>query len=148
MDMLDLIIERDFAAPRTALWAAFTEVEILTEWFGPQGWAIDPDTCVIDARVGGVQKFVMHSLENPEHTSPVDAVYTEVRDGELLVGTDGPHDMTLHMVIELRIELSDAPGGTRLRLTQGPLPAEVIDPSRAGWESSFGKLDRLLADFA
>lgn len=148
MDMLDLIIERDFVAPRAALWAAFTEAEILTEWFGPQGWAIDADSCVIDARVGGVQQFVMRSLENPEHTSPVAAVFTEVRTGELLVGRDGPHEMTLNMVIDLRIELSDAPGGTRLRLVQGPLPAEVIDPSRAGWESSFGKLEALLAEFA
>lgn len=148
MDMLELIIERDFAAPRSALWAAFTEPEILVEWFGPQGWAIKPETCVIDARVGGVQQFVMHSLENPEHTSPVDAIFTEVRPGELLVGRDGPHEMTLQMVIELRIELSDLPSGTRLLLTQGLLPAEVIEPSRAGWESSFGKLERLLTDFA
>ena len=145
MDMGKLVIEREFSAPRGAVWAAFTEPEILAEWFGPEGWGVHVDTVDIEPRVGGVQKLVMHLLEDPTQTSPVHATFTEVREHELLVGEDGPHEMTLNLVIELRVEFSDCPAGTALRITQGPLPSEVLEPARAGWESSFTKLDRLFS---
>lgn len=145
MDMGELVIDREFSAPRSAVWAAFTEPDILAEWFGPQGWGVQLDTVDIEPRVGGAQKFVMHLLEDPTQTSPVHATFTEVREHELLVAEDGPHEMTLNLVIEMRVELSDCPKGTALRITQGPLPAEAVEPSRVGWESSFTKLDQLFA---
>lgn len=147
MDMGQLVVEHEFSVPRPALWAAFIEPEILAEWFGPEGWGVHLDSCIIDPRVGGVQQFVMHSLEDPTQTSPVKATFTEVREHELLVGEDGPHEMTLNLVIEMRVELFDCPGGTRLKVTQSPLPAEVIEMARAGWESSFKKLERVFAEF-
>ncbi len=147
MDMGQLVLEHEFAVPRPALWAAFIEPEILAEWFGPEGWGVHLDTVTIDPRVGGVQEFVMHSLEDPTQTSPVKAKFTEVREHELLVGQDGPHEMTLSLVIELRVELFDRPNGSLLKITQGPLPVEVIETARAGWESSFTKLERVFADF-
>lgn len=147
MDMGQLVLEHEFSVPRPALWAAFIEPEILAEWFGPEGWGVHLDTCIIDPRVGGVQQFVMHSLEDPTQTSPVQAKFTEVREHELLVGEDGPHEMTLDLVIEMRVELFDAPGGTLLKVTQSPLPVEVIETARAGWESSFKKLERVFAEF-
>ncbi len=145
MDMGELVIEHEFSAPRSAVWAAFTEPEILAEWFGPQGWGVHVDTVEIEPRVGGVQKFVMHLLDDATQTSPVHATFTEVREHELMVTEDGPHEMTLNLVIEMRVELADCPKGTALRVIQGPLPAEVLEPSRTGWESSFTKLDRLFA---
>lgn len=145
MDMGELVIEHEFSAPRSAVWAAFTEPELLAEWFGPEGWGVHVDTVTIEPRVGGAQRFEMHLLEDPTQTSPVQATFTEVREHELLVGEDGPHEMTLDLVIHMRVELADCPKGTALRITQGPLPAEVIVPARAGWESSFTKLERLFA---
>jgi uncharacterized protein YndB with AHSA1/START domain len=145
MDMGELVINHEFAAPRAALWAAFTEPEILAEWFGPEGWGVHVDTVTIEPRIGGVQKFVMHLLEDPTQTSPVHAKFTEVREHELLVGEDGPHEMTLNLVITMRVEFADCPMGTALTITQGPLPGEVLVPARAGWESSFTKLEALFA---
>lgn len=147
MDMGQLVLEHEFSVTRPALWAAFIEPEILAEWFGPEGWGVHLDTVTIDPRVGGVQEFIMHSLEDPTQTSPVQAKFTEVREHELLVGQDGPHDMTLNLVIEMRVELFDCAKGSRLKITQGPLPTEVLEPARVGWESSFAKLERVFAQF-
>ena len=46
----------------------------------------------------------------------------------------------------MRIEFHDEGGKTRLVLRQGPYTEEVADMAREGWESSFTKLDTLLAD--
>jgi activator of Hsp90 ATPase-like protein len=47
--------------------------------------------------------------------------------------------------IMLRLEFhSEAPGKTRLDLRQGPFTEERGQDTKAGWESSFGRLDSLL----
>ncbi len=45
----------------------------------------------------------------------------------------------------LRIEFHDEGGKTRLVLRQGPFTEEMEGMARVGWESSFTKLDDLLA---
>jgi hypothetical protein len=61
---------------------------------------------------------------------------------ELLVGAaDAPDGTKMH----LRLEFHDEDGKTRLVLRQGPFAQEMADMTRAGWDSSFGKLDDLLA---
>jgi hypothetical protein len=45
----------------------------------------------------------------------------------------------------LRLEFHDEGGKTRLVLRQGPYLPEMEDMARAGWNSSFTKLDTLLA---
>jgi uncharacterized protein YndB with AHSA1/START domain len=51
-------------------------------------YSVPRDTVDIDARVGGHQRFVMVSDEDPTTTSPVDAVFLEVVGNELLVGAE------------------------------------------------------------
>ena len=38
------LVEHEFSVTRPAVWAAFTEPEILAEWFGPEGWGVHLDT--------------------------------------------------------------------------------------------------------
>ena len=145
MDMQTLVIDREFAASREALWEALTDPARVAGWYGPEGWSVVPGSVEIDLRVGGRQRLEMHSAEHPGQTVPVDAVFSVVRAPEALVNHDGPHDMTLGLVIDLSLELAETAGGTRLTLNQGPLPAEVVPSARAAWESALGKLERLLA---
>ena len=49
----DVFITRAFAAPRAVVWRFFTEAEYLARWFGPSGVHVDPESVVIDLRVGG-----------------------------------------------------------------------------------------------
>jgi len=145
----ELVIERVFEAPRELVYRAFTDPDQLAQWFGPVGFSVPRDSVDVDARVGGHQRFVMVNDDNPTWSSPVDATFTEVIENQLLVGTEhfegvpglqGPTSMTM------RLEFHDVDGGkTRLVIVQGPYTAEMEPMARAGWESSFTKLEPLLA---
>lgn len=148
MDSLtELVVARQFAAPRTAVWAAFVEPEIIAQWWGPQGWSVDEDSVVFEAKVGGRHELNMVQNGNPEAQVPLKAVLTSFDEYECLVSADGPHEMTLDLVIETRIEFKEFAGQTMLTLTQGPLPYEVIDSSTKAWNSAFAKLEALLAEY-
>ena len=144
----ELVITRVFDAPRDVVYRAFVDPDQLAQWFGPAGWSVPRDTVAIDARAGGVQRFTMVSDADPGVTSPVHATFTEVIENELLVAEEPEtfmpefKDRGMHV----RIEFHDEEGGkTRLVLRQGPYTPEMEAHSRAGWTSSFTKLDALLA---
>ena len=145
----ELEISRVFDAPRELVYEAFVNPDQLAQWFGPVGWVVPRDTVDVDARQGGRQRFVMVNADDPSQRSPVDATFTEVVANELLVGEQSVEGIpgfegTVTMV--LRLEFHDEPGGkTRLELRQGPFSREMEAGSREGWNSSFGKLDDLLA---
>jgi uncharacterized protein YndB with AHSA1/START domain len=139
----ELVITRIFDAPRELVWRAFTDPDELSQWFGPVGWSVPRDTVEMKVAVGGHERFTMVNDADPSLTSPVNAVFTEVVEQELLVGAEELPDGT---VMTVRFEFSEADGGrTRLELRQSPFPPAGMDGAREGWGSSFTKLDALLA---
>jgi len=49
---LEIVITRNFDAPRSLVWEAMSKPEFLKRWlFGPPGWTMT--TCDDDLRVGG-----------------------------------------------------------------------------------------------
>lgn len=145
----ELVITRVFDAPPELVYKAFIDPDQLAQWFGPVGFSVPRETVEIDARVGGHQRFVMVSDEDPEVTSPVTARFIEIIENQLLVGVEdspgGPGDQTLPNALTVRIEFHDEGGKTRLVLRQDPFTEEMEGMARVGWESSFTKLDDLLA---
>jgi uncharacterized protein YndB with AHSA1/START domain len=142
-----LNLERDFEAPRERLWQAFTDPRKLAAWFGPEGWGVDPATARVEPRAGGAMSFVMSSNEDPTMSSPVDAVFVEVREPELLIGRTAAAEQSGGSGMELRVSLRVIGSGrTTVALRQGPYPEDLVEMAREGWQSSFRKLDRLLAD--
>jgi uncharacterized protein YndB with AHSA1/START domain len=138
----ELVLTRLFDAPRELVYQAFVDPDQLSAWFGPVGWSVPRDSVSVDARPGGHQRFTMVSDDDPTMTSPVDATFTEVIENELLVGRESsPGFGEMYM----RIELHDEGGKTRLVLRQGPYTPEIEGQAREGWNSSFTKLDALLA---
>lgn len=137
----ELVITRDFAAPRALVFRAFTDPDQLARWFAPAGWSVPRGTVEVQARTGGVLRLVMVNDTDPELTSPVNATFTEVIDGELLAGEEqGPDG-----VMRLRVEFAGTPdGGTRLTVRQGPYPADIERMAREGWTGTLDKLERLL----
>jgi uncharacterized protein YndB with AHSA1/START domain len=144
----ELVITRVFDAPRELVYRAFTDPDQLAQWFGPVGFSVPRDTVDIDARTGGHQRFVMVSDDDPSMRSAVNARFTEVIENELLVGGEdwegipGAQEST---GMYMRIEFHDEGGKTRLVLRQGPYTEQVEGMARAGWDSSWTKLDALLA---
>ena len=144
----ELVINRVFDAPRAVVYRAFTDPDQLAQWFGPVGWSVPRDSVEMDVRPGGVQRFTMVNDADPSLTSPVDGVFLEVVENELLVGAedwDPTGDPSQSERLTLRIEFADEDGKTRLTIRQGPYTEEIMGQAREGWGSSFSKLDALLA---
>ncbi len=80
----DLILTRVIHAPREAVYKAWTEAELLQQWFAPLPWTTSK--AVTDPRAGGSSLIVMRSPEGQEF--PSSGVYLEVIKNERLVFTD------------------------------------------------------------
>jgi uncharacterized protein YndB with AHSA1/START domain len=144
----ELVLERVFDAPRHLVYRAFTDPEMLAQWFGPVGWSVPRHTVDLDVRTGGYERLVMVNDQDPSQTSPVNATFSEVIENELLVGYEEVGEefgVPAGTRLEMRLEFSDANGKTRLLLRQGPYAAFMAADAREGWTSSFTKLDALLA---
>lgn len=146
---LVVVMERTFTASAEQLFRAFTDQDQLIQWFGPEGWSVPAETAHINPHVGGAWKFTMVNNENPEMTSPSSAIFVTLEENKLIQGVevmespDGGAPTHLYMRTEI-LPVAGAPERTQLKITQGPLPEEYHEPGQQGWQSSFGKLERLL----
>jgi uncharacterized protein YndB with AHSA1/START domain len=145
----ELVIEREFDAPRALVWRAFTDPDEYAQWFAPVGYSVPRESIDMDVRTGGHQRFTMVKDDDPSWSSPEDGSFSEVVEQELIVATEqweGVPGMQDGGSMALRIEFHDAgPGRTRLVIRQGPFTSQMQDMAGKGWESSFTKLDALLA---
>jgi uncharacterized protein YndB with AHSA1/START domain len=80
----DLVLTRLIDAPREKLYRAWTEPEIMKEWFAPKPWTTT--RAETDVRPGGSSLVVMASPDGKEY--PNRGVYLEVVKNERLVFTD------------------------------------------------------------
>jgi uncharacterized protein YndB with AHSA1/START domain len=81
--VLDLVLERAIPVPPERVWAAWTEPELLMQWFTPSPWktvAVD-----IDLRPGGRCVTTMESPEGDQY--PNTGCYLQVEPNHLLVFT-------------------------------------------------------------
>ncbi len=138
------VVQREFDAPREAVWRAFTDPDQFARWFGPDGLVVPRESLTLEARTGGHASYVLQAVDGPQRHH-AGAVFTQVVPGELLVAEevfemDGLGAVVLHS----RIELADAGSGrTRIRITQGGHGGQAHG-ARAAWESSLDKLAALL----
>lgn len=61
----EIVITRVIEAPRELVFAAFTEVRHLSQWWGPDGFTTT--TRAFDFRPGGVWDFVMHGPDGTDY---------------------------------------------------------------------------------
>ena len=80
----DLILTRTIDAPPEKVFRAWTEPELLKQWFAPLPWTTPK--VETDVRVGGSTMFVMRSPEGAEF--PNHGVYLEIVKNRRLVFTD------------------------------------------------------------
>lgn len=80
----ELVLTRIFDAPREKLWTAWTDPELMKQWFIPAPWTISK--VETDVRPGGASLIVMRNPEGEEF--PNRGVYLEVVENERLVFTD------------------------------------------------------------
>ena len=79
-----MILTRIIDAPAEKIFRAWTEPELLKQWFAPLPWTTP--TVETDVRVGGSSLFVMRGPDGTEF--PNRGVYLEVVQNQRLVFTD------------------------------------------------------------
>jgi uncharacterized protein YndB with AHSA1/START domain len=82
----EIVMTRDFDAPRRLVFDAFTKPELVKQWLlGPSGWSMP--VCEIDLRVGGAYRYVWrHTVKGNE--MGMSGVYREIAAPERIVATE------------------------------------------------------------
>jgi uncharacterized protein YndB with AHSA1/START domain len=82
----EIQVSRDFDAPRSLVFDAFTKPELVRRWLlGPPGWTMP--VCEIDLRVGGSYRYVWRSEKNGSQMG-MRGVFREITPVERLVATE------------------------------------------------------------
>jgi uncharacterized glyoxalase superfamily protein PhnB/uncharacterized protein YndB with AHSA1/START domain len=81
----EIKIERSFNAPRELVWAAWTEPQILDQWWAPKPWKTE--TQQMHFKVGGFWHYAMVGPEGDKHHGRID--YTAIKKLHFITGYDG-----------------------------------------------------------
>jgi uncharacterized protein YndB with AHSA1/START domain len=143
-EKLSLEIKRVIKAPRDRVYAAWTDPAQLKQWFGPE--KVQTRDLIAETRVGGKFRWDLTNSEGEKMRCLGE--YRELQPGKKIVFTwkwDDDEDWENHTSI-VTVELSDAEGGTELRLTHEQLPNEASrDGHTGGWNSALDKLEKFFS---
>lgn len=143
-EKLSLEIKRVIKAPRDRVYAAWTDLAQLKQWFGPEN--VRTLDLIADARVGGKFRWDLINSEGEKMT--MRGEFRELQPGRKIVFAwkwEDDEDWENHTSI-VTVELDDADGGTEVRLTHEQLPNEESrDGHRQGWNSALDKLEKLFS---
>jgi uncharacterized protein YndB with AHSA1/START domain len=82
----EIVVERDFDAPRQLVFEAFTRPELVRRWLlGPDGWTMP--VCEIDLKVGGRYRYVWRK-ESTGTEMGMGGVFREIVRPQKLVATE------------------------------------------------------------
>jgi uncharacterized protein YndB with AHSA1/START domain len=147
--------DRTFDAPLETVWKAWTDPELLKQWWGPDNTII-PE-CEVDLRVGGRFYIVMEASggmgEYKGTRWPMEATYTMVEPNAKLnydakAWTEGMEATTqIEQVSELT--LTDEGGKTKMHLKAtinkaGPDAGGAAEGMQYGYNQQFDKLTAFL----
>jgi uncharacterized protein YndB with AHSA1/START domain len=141
----EVVVTRTFDAPRTLVFDAYTQPELLKRWYDAPGRSLV--VCEIDLRVGGAYHFVWRGTGKKD--VGMRGVHREVARPERLVRTETWEDWDAGEVLETTV-LTERAGKTTLRTT-GLYPSREVRDAvlKAGLENgtreTFGHFAELLA---
>jgi uncharacterized protein YndB with AHSA1/START domain len=137
----ELVITRQFDAPRSVVFKAWTEPEHLVRWLGPKDFSAS--AVRIDLRPGGAWSAVITSAEGKSYGMA--GIYREIAPPDRLVFTFAwDEDKAEQMLIALTFRERD--GRTEMTFRQtGFRSVESRDSHQGGWNECFDKLPAALA---
>lgn len=147
----DLVMTREFAAPRKLVYDAHTKPELVRQWLlGPPGWTMP--VCDMDVRVGGKYRWVWRK-ETDGTTMGMGGVYREVQAPERLVTTEKFDEAWYPGESLITLVLTEHGGRTTLTQTmryESPAAREAVIKSgmEQGVAASYDRLDDVLATAA
>ena len=141
----EVLITRNFKAPRERVFRAWTDSDEVPASFGPGHMDAPRERIHIDLRVGGRYELTMVGRDGgPEFAIGYEML--EVVEPELIVlRSDAMPEQGMHEPTVVRVDLHDHGTKTRTTLTDGPMPPGGRDPAEAGWSAAFDKLAALVA---
>jgi uncharacterized protein YndB with AHSA1/START domain len=150
---LDLVLQRDLSIPPEAVWRAWTEPDLLVQWFTPRPW--QTTEAEIDLRPGGIFRTVMRGPAGEEGGGT--GCILEVVPGQRLVWTGALLPGFRPAVSEFGvpvftavIEMEPVAGGCRYTATVRHADAagcQVHDEMgfEAGWGAALDQLVELMS---
>jgi uncharacterized protein YndB with AHSA1/START domain len=163
-DDLELVFTRTLAATRQAVYAAFTDPDVLSQWWGPEGYTVS--LAQTDPRPSGRYRLVLQAPDGTQY--PVSGTYVQADEPERVVMTDeafeqpqdweelhggypDEDDTPLRLII--RVLLDEAEDGTALTVvSRFPRVEQFGDVLRtqatAVWEQALDRLERTVSEQA
>src|ERR1700726_2543810 len=111
----EIVITREFDAPRELVFKAVMDPELVSQWWGPRYLSTEVDT--MDVRPGGQWRFINRDAEGKEYA--FHGVYHQVLAPERVIDTfefEGLPE-TGHVTLET-MKLEELPGGRTRLITQ------------------------------
>ena len=156
----EIVIERQFNAPRALVFKAFTEAQHLAQWWGPKGFAIHVKT--LEVKPGGTFLYYMQTPDGQLMWGKM--VYGEITEPETIVfinsfcdenGIPIRHPMSATWPLEVynKLTLTEKEGITTLTLTGRPINANEDDCTtffdnianmQQGFKGTFDQLEAYL----
>jgi uncharacterized protein YndB with AHSA1/START domain len=138
----ELVITRTFDAPRSLVWATFTDPKHLPNWqTGPDGFTMP--VCEIDLRPGGSWRYVWRNRQGREFAAT--GTYREVEPPKrivVVVTTHGAEAQT--STTTFTEENGRTTVTTTMLLVSQESREQALKYSRLGTDSSYARLDTYL----
>lgn len=155
----EIVMSRDFDAPRQLVWDAWTKPELVKRWLcGPEGWSLT--RCDIDLRVGGAYRFeltrtgIHEAADSPfewkDEVMGWGGVYLDLAEPERWVNTELFDEAWYEGESLLTYVLTEHDGVTHLESTMRLVSTEARDTALTsgmdeGMDVDYARLDELLA---
>jgi uncharacterized protein YndB with AHSA1/START domain len=141
----ELVLTRDFNAPRELVYRAYTECKYMRQWLtGMEGWSLE--VCEVDLRVGGKYRWVWRKKDM---SMGAGGEYRELERPAKIVCTEQFDDPWYEGEALSTVEFAENNGITTLVNTMSYSSKEARDgvlasPMEDGLEISYKRLDDLL----
>ncbi len=141
MPNLKAVVKHTYNATADELFRAFTDPEILKEWYAPEGLTI-PEVSA-DISVGGKHRVVMSAPDGSKHIA--NGIYKEVVSGKKLVFTWKWEGMDWGDESVVTVEFFPRGDKTEVVLTHEGLPNQKeVEMHIQGWSSCLMKLEKIV----
>lgn len=140
----DLKLYREYDAPLSAVWDAWSRPDEIKEWWGPRGFTIT--THSREFKTGGTWKYTMHGPDKVDYENFTK--YLEVDNGKKLVYDHGGTE-TSNALFRVTVLFSEETGKTKFDMTMTfPSPQAAATSTRfikkAGGEATWDRLAEFL----
>jgi uncharacterized protein YndB with AHSA1/START domain len=143
---LEILVTREFDAPRDVVYKTMTDPKLIPQWWGPRRDATTVDK--MEVRPGGKWRFVATPPDGSKYAFRGE--YRELIPGEKIVQTFEFEPMAGHISVETAT-LTDLPGGRTLFTTRSVFTSKedrdamVQSGMESGLRETYDRLDEVLA---